>query len=173
MRILRWLALSAMLSASVNAPAGPPEAKLPPGQASGSVKVNGKSAPLTHAYLSDEKYDSGRKVGLVITLADKPLDAIQLADEMGGLTSLARRSGLHAVRVKVGEDRKVYSAEIYHDALGSWPATSITGVNEFEAPVFTPAGVQGHAFMKAPWKGSSDEIFYDVTFNAVRASKTK
>ena len=173
MRILRWLALSAMLSASLNAPAAAPEAKLPPGGASGSVKVNGKSAPLAHAYLTEEEYDSGRKLGIVITLSEETLDAAQLADEMAELTSLARKGRLHAVRVKVGEDRKVYSAEIYHDAFANWPTTSITGVNEFEAPLFTPAAVQGRAYMKAPWKGSSSEIFYDATFNASRAQKTK
>ena len=42
------------------------------------MKVNGQTAQLKYAYLSTEKYDSGRKKGLVVTLTDVPLDAAQV-----------------------------------------------------------------------------------------------
>lgn len=167
MPILHALVLLALLPVSAAAPKGQP------GTASGSVKVNGQTAQLKYAYLSTEKYDSGRKKGLVITLSDVPLDATQVADEMGELQSLARKGQFHAVRVKVGEDKQVYSADIYHSAFKNWPTTSISGINEFEAQVFTPARVQGHAYMKSPYKGREDEIFYDATFDASGGARAK
>jgi hypothetical protein len=161
MPILHAIVLGiALLPATAAAP------KAQSGTASGTVKINGQTAQLKYAYLSTEKYDSGRKKGLVITISDVALDAAQAADEMGELQSLARKGQFHGIRVKVGEDKQVYSADIFHNALKNWPTTSISGMNEFEAQVFTPARVQGHAYMKAPWKGREDEIFYDATFDA-------
>ena len=167
MPILDAFILLALLPVSAAAEKGQP------GTASGTAKVNGQTAQLKYAYLSSEKYDSGRKKGLVITLSDVPLDAAQVADEMGELQSLARKSQLHAVRVKVGEDKQVYSADIYHNAFKNWPTTSISGVNEFEAQVFTPARVQGRAYMKSPYKGREDEIFYDATFDTSGGVRAK
>ena len=167
MPILHAFILLALLPATAAAP------KAQPGAASGSLKVNGQTAQLKYAYLSTEKYDSGRKKGLVITLSDVALDAAQVADEMGELQSLARKGQIHAVRVKAGEDKQVYSADIYHNALKNWPTMSIGGVNEFEAQVFTPVRVQGHAYMKSPYKGREDEIFYDATFDVSGGGKAK
>ena len=46
-------------------------------------------------------------------------------------------------------------------------------MNEFEAQVFTPARVQGRAYMKSPYKGREDEIFYDATFDTSGGGKAK
>lgn len=133
------------------------------GTATGVLRVNGNAADLKFAYLSHERQDA--RIGTVVTMTDVALTADQLKDR-NAFNDLVKDGSLHAVVIKIGQDRSVYSAEIFHNKLDGTYTTALSGVNEFTPTAFSIKGAAGHAFLKEPYKGASDEIFYDVNFSA-------
>ena len=146
---------------SAMAPAGTAGA-LKPGQARGTLRVNGEAVKLTHAYLT---VDSSNRV--VVTVANAPLTPdYRNQSLMFEKADPVKQGTLYLMNIAVSDGKDVSSCEIYHRALpGPFKRTNITGVHTLEATVTARSAV-GRSYMKAPWKDGETEIFYDVSFNA-------
>src|SRR5689334_5977551 len=107
------LILSVVLAGTGGNIAAAAGASVKPGEAKGTVTVNGEAAELTHAYLTPEAGSAG-----VVTLANMPVGPdLRNQALMFEKREPVKQGKLYLMNVKLDAQGKVVSCEIYHRKL--------------------------------------------------------
>ena len=147
---------------------------LAPGQAAGTLIVNGQRAALRYAYagLEPNPFDSA-KTDIVVVLTDRPIPADVLAShEIGGLPGAAEAAKIrNYLRIKLRREAsgwEIGHRTISHDVLkGKSLQISPDLVSKFEGRTVTDTRVEGSIQSNGPQTFPHDDAHeYKISFNA-------
>jgi hypothetical protein len=168
--------VTAVLAASSSAGAvqtGTMPGGLAPGQAKGTLTVNGQAVTLRYAYADRETNPfDGAKLDIVVVLTDRPIAADVLArHDIGGLPGAAEAAGVrNYVRLTLrmeGSGWEIGHRTISHDALkGKTLQVSPDPVSRFDGRAVTETRVEGTVHTNGPQTFPHDDTHeYEVSFN--------
>lgn len=167
------LVLSAV-SLAVVAAAAPPTG-LAPGKAKGTLTVNGKAAPITHAYAGLEPNPFDEKINdIVVLLTDRPLDAASAAGDLSDATGLT-----NYLRLKLRENPDmaksfgfmerwvVGNRTVGHEVLKEKALQSSPDFDsKVDAVVVGPDRVEGTVYSAGVKDSLGEKLEYRISFNA-------
>ncbi len=134
------------------------------GTASGSITVNGSTAPLTYVYASaqpgffDKSKEDIRVLASTVALSD------EARRDVFELIHLARDGQATAIEIVIDADRQPISGAIFAKAFEGM--VSATGMHLFEPEKFEQKWISGRLKMESPHSFQDVTFVYDLTFSA-------
>ncbi len=136
------------------------------GAASGKLTFDGKTVQLTHAYAFPvENLFDDKKKDTMVVLTDRALPADQSADDDVGLSLIARKGELAALRLRIA-DGKAAGAAIFREGISGmllFPGKSMTFTS---APKVLPSAIAGDFKTEAPLEMDGHTWTADAKFSA-------
>ncbi|MGE0449070.1 MAG: hypothetical protein AB7Q29_05735 [Vicinamibacterales bacterium] len=132
--------------------------------ASGALVLDGRSTPLTYAYVAAKPgFFDKTKEDITVLLSDVPLSEAD-RDDSFGLIRLGRSGQAHVVEVVIDADGDPIAGAIYAPIFSGM--FSLTGMHVFESERFGGDEVQGTLHTRATHEFDGHTIEYRASFSA-------
>jgi len=132
----------------------------------GTLKVNGKTFKLNHAYsgTKENPFDK-KKTDIVILFTDTELPADVLKDDFA-LMEAQMKKPFNGVFAEVDGDKQVISGQIFSTALKkNMDQFSSSGTQKVDLTAFTPTHIAGKLYMSKEDDFFENKYFYTVDFD--------
>jgi len=131
----------------------------------GTLKVNGKTFKLNHAYsgTKENPFDKKKK-DIVILFTDTELPADVLKDDFA-LMEAQMKKPFNGVFAEVDGDKQVISGQVFSTALKKMDQFSSSGTQKLDLTAFTPAHIAGKLYMPKEDDFFENKYFYTVDFD--------
>lgn len=133
--------------------------------ADGTLKVNGKTFKLNHAYSGTKANPfEKKKTDILILFTDTELPADVLKDDFALMEAQSKKP-FNGVFAEIDSDKQVISGQVYSTALKKMDQFSSSGTQKVDLTAFTPSHIAGKLYMPKEDDFFENKYFYTVDFD--------